>query len=176
MTQGDILTGQRIVLRPPRIQDADELFANVTSDPEVTRYLAWLPHPDVAETRRFITELFNVGDDHTWVVVLRDTGEVVGEIGYQRPQSHAVSLGYCLARRWWGCGLMSEAVSILLERLQTDSRVFRVGAACHVDNARSARVLERSGLSREGRLVRYLVLPNLDPDPQDCLLYARAMR
>ena len=56
-----VLTGDRVTLRRPRVDDAEELFAAVASDPEVTRYVTWTPHPDVAETRRVITELFNVG-------------------------------------------------------------------------------------------------------------------
>ncbi len=176
MPGDDVLSGPRILLRPPRLDDAENLFAHVTSDPKVTKYLSWTPHPDVSETRRVITDLLNVGDDHTWVMVLRDTGEVVGELGYRAPRSHVAQLGYCLGREWWGRGLTSEAVSVLLQQLQQDSGVFRVSAACHVDNVGSAKVLERCGLALEGRLTRYLVFPNLGPEPQDCLLYARAMR
>jgi RimJ/RimL family protein N-acetyltransferase len=44
-----VLTGQRVILHPPRLDDADELFASVASDPSVTRYTSWTPHPDVAK-------------------------------------------------------------------------------------------------------------------------------
>jgi RimJ/RimL family protein N-acetyltransferase len=176
MPDGDVLLGPQVLLRAPKVEDAEHLFASVTSDPNVTEYLSWTPHPDVDETRRVITELVNVGDDHTWLIALRDSGDVVGELGYRQPQRHAVNIGYCLGRQWWGRGIMSEAVSVLLQQLQQDSSVFRASAACHVDNVGSARVLERCGLALEGRLVRYLVFPNLGPEPQDCLLYARAMR
>ena len=164
------------MLRAPRIDDAEALFAEVASDPEVTRYLSWTPHPDVDETRRVITELFNVGDDRTWLIELRETGEIVGLCGLRRRESHSVELGYCLARRWWGHGLMPEAVGLLLEHLQRDPGLYRVSATCHVDNTRSARVLERSGLSFEGRLARYVILPNISAEPQDVLLFAKAVR
>jgi [ribosomal protein S5]-alanine N-acetyltransferase len=49
-------------------------------------------------------------------------------------------------------------------------------AFCHVDNIASARLLEHSGLAPEGRLVRYAVLPNISAEPQDCLLFAKALR
>ena len=176
MPDDDVIAGERVLLRLPRLDDAEELFARVTSDPQVSKHMSWQPHADVDETRRVITELFNVGKDHTLVVVLCDTGEVIGAIGYQRPAPHAVSFGYYLSREFWGRGLMSEAVELLLQRLQQDPQIYRVSAACHVDNARSAKVLERCGLSLEGRLARYLVLPNLGREPQDCLLYARALR
>ena len=109
------LTGRRVTLRPPQAEDAEEMFEALTSDPEVTRYLSWTPHPDADETRRVITELFNTADDPTWVIELRDTGQLIGTCGWRRPVPHAVSLGYCLGRRWWGQGLMSEAAGLLVE-------------------------------------------------------------
>jgi hypothetical protein len=112
MPYDDVLFGTRILLRAPGVADAAVLFASVTSDPKVTHYLSWTPHPDVDETRRVIRELFNVGDDHTWVVVLCDSGEVIGQLGYRRPQVHAAEMGYCMAVRWWGRGLMSEAIGV----------------------------------------------------------------
>ena len=169
------LVGPRIMLRAPALDDAEELFASITSDPTVTEFLLWTPHPDVDETRRVITELFNVGDDHTWVVLLRDSGEIIGQLGYRRPRLRTATLGYCLATRFWGHGLMSEAVGVALQRLQRDSRLRRVTAAIHVDNTRSARVVEKCGFVLEGRLPRHGVFPNLSPEPQDCLLYVRRM-
>jgi ribosomal-protein-alanine N-acetyltransferase len=171
-----VLTGPRIVMRPPRLEDAAALFAGVTSDPVVTEYLSWTPHPDVNETRRVITELFNVDEDHTWLIQLRVTAEVVGQCGYRRLQPHAVEVGYCLGRRWWGRGIMSEGLRLVLDELARDPALYRVSAACHVDNARSARVLERAGFSLEGRVVRYVVFPNLGPEPLDCLLFGLALR
>jgi ribosomal-protein-alanine N-acetyltransferase len=170
-----VLTGPRVTLRAPRVDDADVLFERIASDPEVTRYLSWTPHPDVAETRRVITELFNVGDEKTWLIDLRDRGPV-GLCGWRRPQSYSVELGYCLGRHWWRQRIMSEVLPLLLDVAQRDPAVYRVYAYCHVDNTGSARVLERSGLALEGRLVRYGMFPNLSSEPQDCLLFAKALR
>lgn len=176
MADDDVLTGPRVILRPPRLDDAEALFARIASDPEVTRYLSWMPHPDVAETRRVVDELFNVGAERTWLIETRDTREVIGLCGWRRPVSHAAELGYCLARNWWGRGMMSEVLRLLLDALERDPTVFRVWAVCHVDNSGSARLLERSGLSREGRLVRHSLFPNLSDEPQDTLLFAKALR
>jgi ribosomal-protein-alanine N-acetyltransferase len=172
----DVLTGARVALRPPRIDDAEELYARIASDPEVTRYLSWSPHPDVGETRRVITELFNVGDERTWLIELRHTSEPVGLCGWRRPERHAVEFGYCLGRRWWGQKIMSEVLRLLLDEAQRDPAIYRVWAVCHVDNTASARLLERSGLALEGRLVRYGMFPNVSAQPQDCLLFAKALR
>jgi RimJ/RimL family protein N-acetyltransferase len=172
----ELLEGPRVILRPPRRDDAEALFERIASDPEVTHYLSWRPHPDVSETRRVITEVFNVGGETTWLVEMRDGGGPVGLCGWRRPQPHTVEFGYCLGRRWWGQGLMFEAVGLLLDKAQLDRTVYRVTAHCHVDNTASARLLQRCGLTLEGRLARFAVLPNISDEPQDCLLFGKAIR
>jgi len=173
----DRLTGPRLVLRPPVVDDAGALFQRVAGDPEVTRYLLWAPHPDVAATRRVITEKLNARDDErTWAIELRHSGQVIGLASCRRPVPHSVEIGYCLGRRWWGTGLMSETLEMMLSALAADRRVFRVWATCSVDNDRSARLLERSGFACEGRLARHAVYPCLGPGPRDSLLYAKVMR
>jgi ribosomal-protein-alanine N-acetyltransferase len=176
MSDIEVLTGQRVTLRAPTIDDAELLFDRIASDPEVTRYLSWRPHPNVAETRRVITEFFNVGGETTWLIELRDADGPIGLCGWRRPQPHIVELGYCLAQQWWRQGIMSEVLQLLLDKAKRDPSVYRVTAHCHVDNAGSAAVLERGGLVFEGRMTRYAVLPNISAEPQDCLLFGTALR
>lgn len=171
-----VLTGPRVRLRSPRIEDAEAVFHGFAKDPDVTRYLSWRPHTDVAETRRVITEFYNVGDHTARLIEWRESGEIVGVCGTTRLSGHAVELGYCLGRQWWGRGIMSEVVAVLLEAIRTDDRIYRVAACCHPDNAASAAVLRNSGLAFEGRLARYALLPNLSDEPQDMLLFGMAMR
>ena len=108
MADVKVLTGERVTLRAPRLEDAEELFASVASDPEVTRYMSWKTHPAVDETRRVITELFNVGGERTWLIELRNSGEILGTCGFRPVQAHSMDFGYCLGRRWWGQGLMAR--------------------------------------------------------------------
>jgi len=173
----DHIAGPRLVLRLPVVGDAGVLFQRVARDPEVTKYLLWPPHPDVAATRRVITEKLNVSDDErTWVIELRHSGDVVGMISCRRPVPHSVEIGYCLGKRWWGKGLLSEALEMLLGALESDRRVYRVWATCSPDNERSIRLLERAGFALEGRLARQAVYPTMGPEPRDSLLYAKILR
>lgn len=173
----DRIAGPRLVLRPPVLDDAGALFQRVARDPEVTKYLLWAPHRDVAATRRVIAEKLNASDEErTWAVELRNSGEVVGLASCRRPVPHSVEVGYCLGRRWWGKGLMAEVLEMLLAALAGDRAVYRVWATCHVDNARSGRLLERAGFRLEGRLARHTLYPNLGLEPQDSLLYAKILR
>jgi [ribosomal protein S5]-alanine N-acetyltransferase len=173
----DRIAGPRLVLRPPVLDDAGALFQRVARDPEVTKYLLWSPHPDVAATRRVITEKMNVSDhERTWVIELKHSGDVIGLASCRRPLTHSVEIGLCLGRRWWGKGFMSEVLDMLLVALEADRGVYRVWATCSVDNERSVRLLERAGFVLEGRLARHAVYPTMGPEPQDSLLYAKVLR
>jgi len=176
VTDVDVLNGSRVTLRAPTLDDAEPLFERIAADPQVTRYLSWSPHPNVHETRRVITEFFNVGGETTWLIELRDGTGPVGLCGWRRPQPHTVELGYCLGRQWWRQGIMTEVLPLLIDKARQDPSVYRLTAHCHVDNTGSAAVLERSGLTLEGRLARYAVLPNISDEPQDCLLFGTALR
>jgi [ribosomal protein S5]-alanine N-acetyltransferase len=46
----DRIDGPRLLLRLPVLDDAGALFQRVARDPQVTKYLLWTPHPDVAAT------------------------------------------------------------------------------------------------------------------------------
>ena len=173
MSDAEILNGPRVRLRPPTLDDAEVVFGRIASDAEVTRYLAWRPHTSVHETERVIAALFN-RVELTWLIEV--DGDVVGLCSARRPQPYTVVLGYCLGRAWWGQGLMSETVSVLLEHVRQDPSVYRVAADCHVDNAGSAAVLRRCGFTFEGRLARYAMFPNLSSEPQDALLFGMAVR
>ncbi len=104
MTDVGTLTGPRITLRAPTLDDAEALFARIASDPEVTRYMSWTPHRNIEETRRVITELFNVGGETVRLIELRDSGDAIGVIGWRRPHPHTIDFGYYLGRPWWGRG------------------------------------------------------------------------
>ena len=134
MADVDILTGARVRLRRPVVDDAETIFAELASDPAVTRYMSWTTHRDVDETRDVITHLFNVGDEPTWLIERRDTDDLVGTCGWSRPQPHSVDFGYCLCRKWWGQGLGSEVAGMLVEAATRNPAVYRVSACCHVDN------------------------------------------
>ena len=47
------------------------------------------------------------------------------------------------------------------------------GLSCDVENKASARVLEKVGMQREGTLRRYIVHPNISPEPRDCFVYSK---
>ena len=67
---------------------------------------------------------------------------------------------------------LSEALGEIMGWFQLQPDVHRVWAYCAVDHVRSARVLERSGMTYEGTLRRWVVLPNLADEPTDARVFS----
>jgi RimJ/RimL family protein N-acetyltransferase len=164
----------RLLARPAAVADAQVVFENYASDPAVAEYMTWKPHRRVDETIEFLQRCERTwaeGSAFPWTLWMKDGGAFVGLIEI-RVHATAVDLGYALARRWWRQGLMSEALAAVVHWALSQPEIYRVWATCDVDNAPSARVLERVGMAREGVLRRWLVHPNVSNEPRDCLCYS----
>jgi [ribosomal protein S5]-alanine N-acetyltransferase len=170
-----VIRTERLVLRAPRHSDASAIFEAYAQDPEVTRYLTWRPNQSLMETQQFIDgciEASKTGSQFHWVITLAEDDQPIGMLD-ARLEGPRASIGYVLARSAWGQGYMTEAAQAVVRQLLELPSIYRVWAFCDVDNTASARVLEKAGLQREGTLRRFIVHPNVSPEPRDAHVYAR---
>lgn len=173
----DRLETERLLLRSPVPADATTIFRSYANDPEVTRYLSWRPHGDLAVTEALIEGFlrqWETEDGERVLAICHNTApdEALGTIGL-RITGHQVAFGYVLARSHWGRGIMPEALGCLVSWCFSQPSLWRAQAFCDAENRASARVMEKAGMRLEGRLGRYFVHPNISSAPRDCLLYAR---
>ncbi len=170
----ELLETDRLILRPPAEADATAIFEAYTQDLEVTRYLMWRPHQQLADAQEYLDRCrlgWRAGTELTWILARRTDQRVLGAISL-RPHGHKASLGYVLARPFWGHGLMPEAGRALLSQAGHVDGLHRVWAVCDVDNHASARVMEKVGMVREGTLRRWVIHPNVSALPRDALCYS----
>ena len=166
----------RLTLRPPRPDDAEQIFARIGSDPEVTRWVAWPRHRSIDDTRGFVA--FAQSEWRRWpqgplLITSSTDGAILGSTGLAFETPYRAGTGYVLARSAWGCGFASEALAAVVE-IAASFAVQRLYALCHVAHEKSVRVLERGGFVREAILRRYQVFPNLGtPEAQDVCCYVR---
>jgi RimJ/RimL family protein N-acetyltransferase len=164
----------RLRLRRPRAEDAKAIFEAYAQDPAVTRYLVWRPHPSLQVTREFIDqclERWNAASAFPYVLTSRSHDQAIGMLEV-RPARFKAAVGYVLARACWGQGFMPEAVKEIVRLILADPSMYRVESFCDVENAASARTLEKAGMRREGIMRRYIVHTALSDEPRDCYLYA----
>ncbi len=165
----------RLRLREPVASDAQAIFHAYTQDAQVCRFMVWRPHASEAVTRAYLDwclAMWQSGERLPYVITPHDSDVAIGAIE-ARPQGTQVDIGYVLARAHWGQGLMPEAIRALADAALADPGIFRVQAACDVENLPSQRALEKAGFAREGRLERFTVHPNVSPEPRPCFMYAR---
>jgi ribosomal-protein-alanine N-acetyltransferase len=174
MKPPQILETERLFLRKPVTEDAVSIFEQYAQNPEVTKYISWQPHKFVRETNEFINRCISVWTDGSafpYVLIRQEDAQLIGMIEI-RINQYKADLGYVLARSEWGKGYMTEAVQALTNWALGQNEIYRVWAVCDVENAASARVMEKVGMHREGVLKRWLIHPNIAKKPRDCYCYA----
>jgi ribosomal-protein-alanine N-acetyltransferase len=151
------LETERLILKPLRKEYAEEAFAAWTTDPDVARYVRWSPHASIENTISWLTDNENKIDspDHyEWGMFLRDSGKLVGSIGAGKVTDDQgvkrYELGYCLAKKFWGRGITSEALSRVFLYLKDDVGL-RHFFCCHdVSNPASGTVMRKIGFKPYG--------------------------
>ncbi len=146
----------RLLLRKVRLSDAHDIFA-YASDPAVARYTTWPPHPTVAATEAFVTELlkrYAEGLVGPWAIVHRRDGVVIGSCGfaYVMAWHGRAEIAYTLAQPYWGQGLMPEAVGAVIKLGFETLQLNRIEARCEIENVASERVMQKLGMQFEGVL------------------------
>ena len=172
-----VLATPRLHLRALRVEDAPAIYA-YAHDAAVARFVSWPRHrslDDATAFLKYVAEAVASGRELHWALARRDDDALVGAAGV-RLQGHRVELGYAIAQPRWGRGYATEAATRIVEWAFDNPGIVRVWAYCHVDNGASARVLEKAGMVREGRLSAWVVFPNLDGAAGDCWCYARVRR
>ena len=122
---------ERLVLRSV-LESDDKALYEYMSDPEVGVNAGWAPHGSLEETRGIMR-----------AVVLKSTGSVIGTVGFTQNDGKKF-IGYSLKKSFWGRGLMTEAVSKLLEFAKRKG-ITQVYADVYDYNMRSVKVLIKNG-------------------------------
>ena len=151
-----VIETERLTLRKMRMSDGPDVN-RYARDPEVARHVLWEAHQSLWETRGYIRYLlyqYRNGEPGSWAIVLRETGKVVGTIGYMSysADNSTVEVGYSLAREHWGKGLMTEALAAVITETFRTLKLHRVEAMHFTDNPASGRVMDKCGMQHEGHM------------------------
>ena len=109
----------RLIIRKPKITDAEDMFKNWANDVEVTKYLTWDPHPSLDVTRMILSMWINLNKSSSsseWLIIYRASKQAIGSINvYNIDQNKECDIGFCISRQFWNKGLMSETVYHILK-------------------------------------------------------------
>ena len=150
------LETDRLILRPFTLEDADTMYKNWASDPDVTKYLPWTPHESVQVTRSLLEDWisqYEKDDYYHWTIVLKENGEEpIGSISAVQKDDtiKMVHIGYCIGKKWWKQGITSEALAALIKFFFEEVGVNRIELRHDPSNPNSGKVMMKCGLQYEG--------------------------
>ena len=164
---------ERLILRRYRLEDAVDIFECYAQDEEVTRFTTWRLHQSIEDTKAFVKgriDAWTQGNDFTWAVT-RNDDKFIGGIAL-RIEDFKAEFGYVIGRPYWGNGYTTEALRPIVQWAIQQPQIFRVWGVCDIQNTASARVMEKSGLEKEGLLRKWIMHPQVGDTPRDCLCYS----
>jgi ribosomal-protein-alanine N-acetyltransferase len=144
-----ILETKRILLRPLSAADAETIYKNWTSDPEVAEYMRWNLHRSVEETVEWLAAEEAAVDsetNYTWGFVLKENGELFGSGGIVYDElPEMFHLGYNIMKKYWSRGFVTEASKAIIDFASRELGLTSLYAAHAKGNPASGRVMEKLG-------------------------------
>lgn len=150
------LETERLILRRGAVEDAGAMFRNWAGDPEVTKYLTWPTHGSEDVSAMVLADWvkrWEAPDCYLWMIEWKESGEPIGSISVVEPideRIQAAEVGYCIGRRWWHQGVVSEALKRVMDFLFDEVGVQRVAARHDPRNPHSGAVMRKCGMKYEG--------------------------
>lgn len=143
-----------VVLRPIVFEDLAPWFAYL-SLPVVIEHTSWnLQTSEELLPYVWEPEKFTDSTLLRFAIARRSNNGFVGTAGFHTlsPQNRSAELAYDLSPSVWGKGVATYICGLLTSWAHSHVGLVRVQASVLESNARSVRVLERSGFEREGLL------------------------
>jgi ribosomal-protein-alanine N-acetyltransferase len=150
------LATKRLLLRRFNSGDAQAMYDNWASDPEVTKYLMWPAHQSVGVTKNVLRDWISQYGDanfYQWAITVKENGdEPVGSISVVQRDDRVkmVHIGYCIGKKWWRQGIMSEALTVVMAFFFDVVGVNRIESRHDPNNPNSGKVMLKCGMRYEG--------------------------
>jgi aminoglycoside 6'-N-acetyltransferase len=151
---GEALHGQRVTLRPVRLDDVERL-TDILREPEVAR---WWGRYDAARVRAELLE-----DPDSVVYAIEADSQVIGLIQYYEetdPDYRHASIDLFVATAWQGRGYGGEAIRAVARHLFEERGHHRLTIDPAASNERAIRAYERVGFRPVGVLREYERAPD----------------
>ena len=150
----------RLLLRPPRLEDAPAIEA-MAGERQVAEMTSSIPHPyptgGAAEFLASLADPAADGVDFHVTIERRADGAVIGMVGLlPNPAAPSGQIGYYIGPAYWGQGYATEAAGRVVRYAFENLRLPRMLAHVFVGNDRSLRVLQKLGFVAIGEIIRDL--------------------
>ncbi len=147
--------GDGVTMRPMRAQDVDELHGAIEENR--AHLLAWMPFAERSFEQTAAHVRQTVRDLQTGAglgMLLIDRGRLIGGVAFVglSREDQSTKIGYWLSEAAQGRGIMTRAVSAMVDEAFGPWGLQRVEIRVAAQNARSRAIPERLGFRQEGVL------------------------
>ncbi len=143
-------------IRKWQLKDAVSLAAALSNKKVQDNLRDGLPYPYTEKDGAdFISEMLSADENETFAFAITVDDVAVGSIGVFRQGNihrQTAELGYYIAEKYWGKGIMTEAVKQVCDYVFQKSDIIRIYGEPFAYNTASLRVLEKAGFQYEGTL------------------------
>lgn len=146
---------ERLILRTWMPNDAPALL-EVSSDPEVTRFLPMTSAPTLESMKAWIERQMDEQEREgfsVWPVIRKDDGRLIGRCGLHRLPEGYVEIAWIFERDAWGHGYATEAARAAIGYARDSLRLPALYALINPGNSASIAVAYRLGM-RFDRVIR----------------------
>lgn len=172
----DIFGTERLICRPFRESDAEDMLRNWVSDPDIQNEYGEPVYSDIAQVRELLRE-YTAGEKsrYRWAVIERSGGENIGQIAFCKlwEDCRTAEIEYCIGKRFWGRGYAGEALGGLIRYVFENTGLERLEAYHRAENAKSGRVLEKSLMHKTDTVQRF-VREGVEPEGEICYCIERS--
>ncbi len=146
--------GKQVYLRPITLEDCTDRYVAWLTDPDINRFLEtrW-QKTSMEGIRDFVEQMTRSPDNFLFAICTVDTDTHVGNIKLgpvNRNHSFADVSYFIGAKEYWGRGIATEAISLVVQFGFDRLGLHRVQAGVYSTNVGSRKALERNGFLLEG--------------------------
>jgi [ribosomal protein S5]-alanine N-acetyltransferase len=149
----------RLVLRQVTKEDAEDMLMYL-SDQDVMKHYGMEPFKsldDVLDEIFWYHSIFEKNTGIRWGITLKGQNKVIGSCGFLNiaPQHYRSEIGFELSKDFWGQGIASEALDLVIKYGFEQLKLHRIQALIEPLNFSSQKLVERKGFIKEGLLRNY---------------------
>lgn len=132
-----------------------EAYCRWQSDSDIARHVAWLPRSRT-ESEASLVDAIAQQTAHPriryfFAVVLRDSGEIIGDVGLTITDPATGDCGWFIRKDQWGHGYATAAVKLLMAYAFQTVGLERLTASCSIANPASEQVMKKCGFHCVGK-------------------------
>ncbi|MBU0623519.1 MAG: GNAT family N-acetyltransferase [Candidatus Thermoplasmatota archaeon] len=153
-----VLKTRRLVLRQVSVKDAPWYFEHFNTKEIVEGQDRGGPR-DLSEARAelklYFVDVFRLKHGIRWGITVKGDDKLIGSAGFYKwiqPERYQAEIGYDLNPAFWGKGIMTEALGVIIQYGFDHMGLHRIEVLTSHHNKRSQKLIRRLGFKREGVL------------------------